>query len=258
MILLSDFKDASFSHKSRVIAIKPLNIVQTEDILEDSESTKPTEDIQAVQTELDKAYEELKQVHQQKNTLIEKTKQDIRDAKEQWENEKKVLIEEAKAKGYSDGFEQGRQESLKDYQAMLTEANAMTSLATQDYHQQLHQAEQDILSLAVHISKKILHQELSEHPESFLSLVSQAIKEVKEQPMISLYLHPNEYQMVIQQKSELNQVLGEQAGLAIYIDYKLNPGSCMIEHLSGQIDASIDTQLHEIKAHLLALKAEST
>lgn len=245
------------SHKPRVIAIKPLNIVQADDILEESAPTEPTEDIQTVKTELDKAYEDLKQVHQQKTNLIEETKQEIREAKEQWENEKKILIEEAKETGYSDGFEQGKQQSLKDYQAMLTEANTVTSLATHDYHQKLHQAEQDILALAVHISKKILQQELDEHPESFLSLVSQAIKEVKEQPVISLYLHPNEYQMVVQQRNELNQVLGEQVSLSIFIDYELNPGSCMIEHPSGQIDASIDTQLHEIKNRLLALKAEN-
>src|SRR5699024_6236265 len=256
MILLFD-KNSNYlkSRIERKIKIKPLEIVGPKN---KKEGPHPSEqDISTVQTELKQLYDELKQVQNQKASLIKETKEEVKAIREQWETEKQQIIENAREDGYRAGFEMGKQESIEKYNEILLEANSIVKKANYDYQDKIKQAEEDILTLSVYIAKKVLQQELSEHPESFLSLVAGAIQEVKEKPNLSVYLHPEKYSMVIQQKNELHQVIGKQVNLSIYVDHELQPDSCIIEHPSGQIDASVDIQLDEIKARLQELKAES-
>src|SRR5699024_751294 len=256
MILLFDRNSNRLKvGNQRIIKIKPLEIVEPKN---KKEASHPSEqDISTVQSELKQLYDELKQVQNQKASLIKETKEEVKGIREQWETEKQQIIEDAKEDGYKAGIETGKQESVEKYNEMLIEANSIIQKANHDYQKKIEQAEEDILSLSVYIAKKVLQQELNEHPDSFLSLISGAIQEVKEQPNISVYLHPKTYPMVFRQKNELQQVIDKQMNLSIYVDHELQPDSCITEHPSGQIDASVDIQLEEIKAHLQELKAES-
>src|SRR5699024_8664146 len=80
--------------------------------------------------------------------------------------------------------------SNKQYEGLLSQANSIIELAQQDYEQSLEKAQEDILSLSVHIAKKIIRNTLNDDPKSFMPLVSEAINEVKDQTNVSIYLHP--------------------------------------------------------------------
>jgi len=256
MILLSDsHPKPDISERRRVIKIRPFEIetqnTTTQDFLSHNEEIEKTSEA------LELMNNELKKMQEQKLNLIEQTKSEIKVLQEQWQQEKVELTRKVEEDGYNKGFEVGREESFREYEDLLLQANSIISLANEDYKQSIEQAEVDILSLSVHIAEKILHKKLEKEPESFMSLVLGAINEVKEQANISIYLHPNNYQTVIERKLELIQVLGEQVDLLIFIDYELQPGACIIEHPLGQIDASVDIQLATIKNILNELRIEN-
>ncbi|MFB4475339.1 flagellar assembly protein FliH, partial [Oceanobacillus caeni] len=48
-------------------------------------------------------------------------------------------------------------------------------------------------------------------------------------------------------KQELTQLLENNLKLSIYVKEELDVNACIVEHPFGQIDASIDTQLSQIK-----------
>ena len=112
------------------------------------------------------------------------------------------------------------------------------------------------MELAVHVAEKILKVQLNDEPKSFLPIVLSAIETIKDQSMVSIYLHPNNYEEVIQQKDELIRSLDGDTKVSIYIDHKLKEHACVIEHPFGQIDASIDTQLQQLRKALLDVAME--
>lgn len=255
MILLSDsHPKPDISKRRRVIKIRPFEIETQNTTKQDFSHV---EELEKTNKSLELMNNELEKMQKQKTNLIEQTKLEIKVLQEQWQQEKAELTRKAVEDGYNKGFEVGKEESFKKYEDLLLQANSIISLANEDYKQSIEQAEADILSLSVHIAEKILHEKLEKEPKSFMSLVLGAINEVKEQTTISIYLHPNNYQIVLERKPELIQVLGEEVDLLIYIDYELQPGACIIEHPLGQIDASVDTQLATIKNILKELRIEN-
>ena len=255
MILLSDTEPSVKKEQHRLIEIKTFDTehhgpTKQEKIDFDQEEENTSE-------KLEQMYIELKNIEKQKTQLIEQTKTEVNTLKAQWEQEKTDLIKNAKEVGFTKGFDIGKEESIKQYEGLLSQANSIIELAQQDYEQSLEKAQEDILSLSVHIAKRIIRNTLNDDPKSFMPLVSEAINEVKDQTNVSIYLHPENYKTVIEQKHDLLQVLGPQVELSIFIDYELQPNDCVIEHTLGQIDASVDTQLKTIKDILEELRIEN-
>lgn len=215
------------------------------------------EEIEDVEKELDHVKKEIENLLIEKKSLIQTTKDKINNEKINWENEKKQWIEEAKEQGHSEGFKLGKKESLQSYQQLLEKANGLTAAALKDYHVTVEKSNETILDLAIHTAKKILDQQLKENPNSFLPIVKAAIKEIKNQPIITIYLHPDNYEFVLKQKEELALILESESKLSIYSNEELAVNSCLIEHPFGQIDAGLDTQLKQIRTSLHTIALEN-
>ncbi|WP_196493848.1 flagellar assembly protein FliH [Ornithinibacillus caprae] len=183
----------------------------------------------------------------QKDTIIQETKEEVEQEKINWEQEKQQYIELAKQEGYQAGFNLGKDEGLAEYQGLIAQANSIIQSATNDYHTTIEKSEDSIVEMAVFVAEKILKQQITEKPETFLHIVREAIDSLKDKSSISIYLHPNNYEAVLQQKNELKQIVTNKAELSLYVDEKATEGSCVIEHPFGKIDASIDTQLLQIR-----------
>ena len=94
--------------------------------------------------------------------------------------------------------------------------------------------------------------------KTFLSsnVVALEIKEIKDQSVVSIYLHPANYEIVLEQKAELKKMLETDTKLSLYINDELAENSCVIKHPFGEIDASVDTQLEAIRNVLKDLTME--
>lgn len=257
MISLSDLNQNL--PKKRIIKIKPLKQAIEEIEHNDVEEALPSanEALNNVQQEVEDLSQEIETLYEKKVTLIEETNNEIEEARQSWIEEKETLIKQAEEEGHAQGYEAGKKESLINYKRLLDEANSVILITNDEYKKKITDAEDVILQLALHTAKKVLETELKEHPESFVSLVHSAIQEIKDQQQIYLYVHPDNYDVIVEEKTELSQAAGIDVELTILIDFKLQPDSCIIEHSTGQIDASIDTQLEIIKQHLIQLGMDS-
>lgn len=252
-ILLSNNNQPYVNEK--VIKIKKIEFSQG---IQGNNSETDIEKMEVVEKELKDVKKEIENLLIEKESLIQKTKDEVNNEKSNWDNEKRQWIEEAKKQGHSEGFKLGKEESLQSYQQLLEKANDFTTAALKDYHVTVEKSNETILDLAVHTARKILDQQLKEDPNSFLPIVKAAIKEIKNQPIITIYLHPDNYEIVLQQKEELAQILENESKLSIYSNEEMAVNSCIIEHPFGQIDAGIDTQLKQIRTslHTIALENE--
>ncbi|MFD2628384.1 flagellar assembly protein FliH [Oceanobacillus kapialis] len=233
----------------RVIKLKPI-VTQTDK----AHYLTPEEQ---VRSDLQQAQQSLQQIKEESASLLKKTDEQIELAKSNWEKEKKTLIESAKHEGYQDGFQSGKQEGLSTYETKLDELNQLTDKALKEYHQTVEKSTTEIIKIALHTAEKILDQKITEEPTAFLQMVQKSIKELKDQSIISIYLHPSNYEFVLQQKEELMQIVNEDTKLAIYMKDSIQENGCRIKHPFGELDIGLDTQLKQIREVLHEIELEN-
>ncbi|MET3697986.1 flagellar assembly protein FliH [Bacillus oleivorans] len=176
--------------------------------------------------------------------------QELEKAKAEWEIEKEQLKAKANAQGYEDGHQEGLKQGYEQVQALIQQTNSIVDKAKEDYYAHLQASERTIVELAMKIAEKIIGEKLQES-EAYISYTKQAIEQVKNQKTVFVYVHPEHYEELIQIKQELKLILPAEAEIYIYANPELNSTGCYIETEGGKLDASVEVQLTQVKAHLL-------
>jgi flagellar assembly protein FliH len=182
----------------------------------------------------------------------EQIRQHISREREDWEHQKVLLAEEARQVGYQQGLQDGQNQGYKEYSEAILFAQETVEASKRDYHNHIESSEKVILDLGVKIASKIIGEKISAH-EGFLSLVKRALKNARDYKDIQLHVHPIHYQFLLAQKEELIAIFPKEVDFYIYPNDELNEESCMIESENGRIDASVDSQLEELKQKLFEL-----
>ncbi|MCK6162330.1 flagellar assembly protein FliH [Bacillus sp. LNXM12-2] len=205
---------------------------------------------EASQLVLSDAEDQASRIVEQANSELEKTMAEINQRRAAFEEERMQLIEEAKQAGYQDGFQKGETDANMQYQSILDQANDIVSLAKQDYEEKIESSAEKIVELAFELAKRVWYS-AEDTIDQFLALVKQVISEVKEYDDISIYVDPEHYDHVMEYKDELIRILQKDTHLAIYSDEKAPKGTCYVETSFGKVEASVDTQMNQLKEKLL-------
>lgn len=256
ILLSNSYTQHSYNNNQKQIKIRPVDFFRKQTNKNQTSETMEDE-INSKQGQLQELNSELERLTKQSETLLMNTQETIELEKKNWNEEKQQLIAEAKELGHKEGFSSGKEESLNHYAELLNKTNEIVVSATEDYHAVLESSEDIILTLAIQSAEKIMQRKLEEKPETFVHIVKSAIKDIKEQSIISIHLHPDNYQFVLSQKEELIRLLDSDSKLIIHVKDSIQPNGCLIEHPFGQIDASIDTQLKQLRALLHEINMET-
>ncbi|KIL12395.1 hypothetical protein C2W58_00231 [Bacillus pumilus] len=225
----------------------PLQQVEFKKEHHEEELVNETEVSQLV---LSDAEDQASRIVEQANSELEKTMAEINQRRADFEEERMQLIEEAKQAGYQDGFQKGEADAISQYRSILDQANDIVSLAKQDYEEKIESSAEKIVELAFELAKRVWYS-AEDTKDQFLALVKQVISEVKEYDDISIYVDPEHYDHVMEYKDELIRILQKDTHLAIYSDEKAPKGTCYVETSFGKVEASVDTQMNQLKEKLL-------
>lgn len=162
-----------------------------------------------------------------------------------------ALREEARQQGRVEGLAEGRARGLEEGRAAAAvERGQFVSLA-ESFAGEVARADdviaEDLLNLALDLSKAMLKTALNVQPELVLPIVGESIRYLGslQQPAL-LFLHPQDADLV---KEHMHDEL-EKAGWRIAEDMHLERGGCRIETATNQIDASITGRWERIAASL--------
>ncbi|MGP7817506.1 flagellar assembly protein FliH [Niallia sp. 01092] len=200
----------------------------------------------------------LEEAAQEANLILQKAKEQIDKQKEQfvfekqnWDTEKKLLIEEAKTIGYNAGLEEGRNIGYDEFRQHIQSAQDVVEASKNDYQSYMQSAEKTILQLGIKVAEKIINESISTDNEYFLHLVKKVLQETQAQKEIQLHVHPSQFEYILSEKEELLNIFPIQPNLFVFPNENVSENGCMIETANGRIDANIDTQLQLIKQKLL-------
>ena len=246
-VIKSQWAETKDSEK-RVIAIKIFEEQKNEEF--EPITDIPNIDTQAIVKEAQLQAEEI--IHEAKQQ-VELIEQQLNEQRLAFELEKEESLAQAQEEGYSVGLEKGQAVGYDEYREMIQSARKVVELAKLDYRMHVESAESEILAIGLKVASRILGKKLEGNEEEFLAIVKRALKEARDNQEVQLHIHPNYYEFLLANKEELLMLFPKEVNFYIYPNDEISETSCLIESAHGRIDASVDSQLGEIKRKLFEL-----
>lgn len=157
----------------------------------------------------------------------------------------------ARQEGYAEGLEQGRRVAIEQARILAEQEQSQLQQLAASFGAEIAQASenvaQDLLSLALDLSKAMLRTALAVRPELVLPVVGEAVHYLPSlQLPATLHLHADDAALV---RARMGDEL-TNAGWRILDDAQTQRGGCRIETASNQIDATIQTRWQRIATAL--------
>jgi len=174
----------------------------------------------------------------------EKARQIIAEAERQ--------ADELRERALRENAERGREDAKKELlPALVAFADAGQSLIVFE-EQLIARSTPHLVELALAIAEKIIGKAIEEDPRIAASVLERAKQEIIDAKQIRIWLHPADHRVLAELRPDLLRV-GEESGRTIEVvaSEEISRGGCRLETESGLVDATIPTQIDEIRRQLL-------
>lgn len=147
---------------------------------------------------------------------------------------------EGLATGLAEGRAQGEAEGRAAFEEALAPLGTLLESLKQTQRQRLMEQTDTVCELVTHIARRVIHSELTLHPQQILVLVEQAMQRLDAEPeKVSIYLNS-------QDLSRLARVGVTQVGEhRLRADPELGIGDCRVESSNAELVFSIDQHLEQ-------------
>lgn len=158
--------------------------------------------------------------------------------------------EDGRSEGYQAGFSQGNEAALAEIketmELTLAKADRMIKAAEEEARQMIVGAEHTIVEIAMAVAGKVLARAVEEDPATILPVVKEALARVRDQDHIVIRVNPDDYDMVLTVKRELQLMVGREHAVTVTADDIVAQGGCVVETALGTVDAKLDTKLEMV------------
>ena len=178
----------------------------------------------------------LKEAHLEANRIFENAK---KDAKE--------LGVAAEEEGKRQGYEQGYNEAMHQYEDLIKQAQDMKESSIFEYNQVLAGIETDAVELILDIAKKVIGEEISINKENILYLVKQGFEKCTNNENSIIKVSPEDFDYLIGNKDKLIEMVEGIGDIEVKKEASLKAGACLIETPFGSVDAGAQTKLRKIE-----------
>ncbi|HWR43169.1 FliH/SctL family protein [Sporomusa sp.] len=174
----------------------------------------------------------------------------LADAKVQAQELAHEAQEDGHTQGYQEGFTQGHQAVLSEMQQTmqltLEKADHIIKAAEKEAYQLIIDAERQVVEIALAVASKVLAREIEENPTTILPIVKEALGKVRDQDHIVIRVNPEDYEMVLMAKRDLQLMVGREHAVNVCADHIVPSGGCVIDTALGTVDARLDTKLEMV------------
>lgn len=161
--------------------------------------------------------------------------------------------ETAKKDGYSEGYEKGYSEGKKISDELIKEANEIKKSYLKEREVVLSNIEKDVINMVIHLCEKIINKKLIEDEEAIISLIVKGINSLNVKENIIIKVSKEDYNIVEMSKQRILAMANLIEDIQVCVDSTLTKGGCIIEASQGNVDASIDVQIEEMKKLLTTI-----
>ncbi|KAF0219419.1 MAG: flagellar assembly protein [Geobacteraceae bacterium] len=147
---------------------------------------------------------------------------------------------------FQKGVDEGRQAAERGLSNVFKSLREGITGITRLREKVLRESEDDLLKLAIMVARKIIQQEISQDPQILANIVAAAISGCTDLDRVNIRLNPEDYHLVAADRQLYFSGIGRNTNITMTPDDAILPGGCMVETVTGTIDARIEVQLDEI------------
>lgn len=188
--------------------------------------------------------EYLETLRQQGEKIIAEARQEAGKIKE--DAHRQGLAEGVDA-GREEGRKEGRKEVLNRFLPLEDTLKYLIEQVEQVQEAVLTKQEQEILHLCTKMAQAIIHTEIQQNPEVILANLREGLKSVGHHKVAAIKLNPADLKIIQNLREEISQSILNLERVTLEGDPGLWQGGCLIQTDLGYVDASIETQLHELE-----------
>lgn len=196
---------------------------------------------------------------------VDELQKQAREDIEAWWQERRRMDEEVRKEAYEtafqtgieQGIEEGRKQAFEEKQQMLMKAKSIVDQAIAAKARIIAESEPFLVELSTAIASKIISAELQSESRHVLNIVRDALLKARGSQTLTLAVHPEQFSLVNQARSELLNLFDRHMDLVVVPDPTVTYGGCVIRSSFGSIDARVETQLDEVKKALLEVAEKS-
>lgn len=163
--------------------------------------------------------------------------------------------QEAYAAGLADGERRGREEGIaettSEIEPKLMFLDKLIKSVQEERESFFQENELHIVKLAIEIAKRIIQTELQQNPEILLYVVREAMRRVGDSGRIVARVHPEDLGIVDSAREILGNQISAFAGVDFVSSDEVERGGCVIDSVTGIVDAQMNVQLERIEEILL-------
>ena len=152
-------------------------------------------------------------------------------------------LQAAYAQGHRDGIGAAQKEAEAQVRAVIERLARSVEEITGMRQRLRHEAEEDVIALAIAIARRVLHREITMDPGALLGLAKAALEKVDARELHRVRVHAGSAAML----QEFLEKIGVPRRVEVVADPALERGAVVLETGRGMLDASVETQLVEIE-----------
>jgi flagellar assembly protein FliH len=152
-------------------------------------------------------------------------------------------LQGAYQRGFQDGQNAVQQELGGQVDAMAARLARTIEEVSGLRQRYRHEAEGDVIALAMAIARRILHRELTVAPEALLGLLKAALEKIEVREVHRVRVRPEDAPLVQQHLDKM----GLPQRVELIVDPGLERGAIILDSSRGALDVSVETQLAEIE-----------
>ncbi|HAQ41601.1 MAG TPA: hypothetical protein DCM73_12750 [Clostridiales bacterium] len=256
MILLSKIIKAEYVIFDRSNQVKAN--VQKPELQEPEVISTPREDLYEIYNQREII---LKEAHDEALKIINTAKRNAQEEiaqckKRGYEEGYNAGMEIGKNKGHSEGYEIGKIEVTEKLQrqneSRINEITEMLCAVEDEKEEIISQYEKDLTKLAIDIAEKIIRHKIDSRDSSVAGIIEGVIKDYRNVEWIKVYISNSDDAIALQaDKKLINELNKISNDVKIEVSEELEEGSAIVETPDGIVDASISTQLKNLKEMVL-------
>ncbi|WMJ88450.1 FliH/SctL family protein [Anaerocolumna sp. MB42-C2] len=226
--------------------------MKTESVREETAATKEEENITFIEginatvIETVSEVEEDELSNQKREEILSEAREQaeriLKSAEEEAKKTSELLYEEARNKGYQDGFEKG----MSEIQQKEIELEQLTQKQNLEYLDQINKLEPQFAEIVALLVERVTGIIVEDKKEVIHYLIHKAMLNSDNSKTYTIRSSADDFDFIMSKKDELIALGKEDTTVDIILDKELQKNQCLIETDASVIDCSLDVQLSNL------------
>ncbi len=161
------------------------------------------------------------------------------------------ITKEAHKKGWDQGREEGFKEGRSEVDRLVDRIHTILERAMDKRAEILDQTEAQIVELVLLISRKVVKTISENQKNVVISNIAQALRKLKTRSDVIIKVNLADLQLATEHVKDFVELAENAKRITVVEDSNVDRGGCLIETDFGEIDARIQSQLHELEEKIL-------